>query len=181
MVILEYMFSARRIRIVDRAISSMDFPFSIVIDAGFSLWPIASTYLLMISMSCIISFHKAKFLSSNFLILIPVLNVEAIFVSGWGWPGLLLSLVRVLLLSFIFFCFSSPLCNIHSNTTWRRVVRVRKSIEVDVDRVFWSWVLCKADERERERERARERDVHSFNGNLHDTIITELEYYNNAL
>ena len=69
----------------------------------------------MISTSCIISFHKAKFLPLNFLISIPVPNVEPIFIYGWGWPSLLLSVVKVLLLTFIFSCFSSPLC---SNPLW---------------------------------------------------------------
>ena len=39
----------------------MDFHSSVFIEAGFLLCRIASTYLLMINMSCTISFHKAKF------------------------------------------------------------------------------------------------------------------------
>ena len=54
---------------------------------------------------------RAKVLPSNFLILIPVSDVEAMFISGWDWPDLLLSVVKVLLLSFVYSGFSSRLCS----------------------------------------------------------------------
>ena len=46
-----------------------------------------------------------------------------------------------------------------------------------MDCVYQSQVLCKADDTERE----RERHVLNFNGKVHDTVITGLEYYNNTL
>ena len=109
--VCHWTFSAKWIRMVDRVISSMDFHSSIVIKVGFLLWRITSTCLLIINTSCIISFHRAKFLPSNFLILIPVSDVEAMFISGWDWPDLLLSVVKVLLLSFVYSGFSSRLCS----------------------------------------------------------------------
>ena len=100
---------------LDLDISSSDRHSSVVIIDGLLLCQMASIWRLMIKTSCIISFHKAKILSSNFRISIPVPDVKAMFVSGWDWPDLLLSVVKVLLLTFIFSCFSSPLC---SNPLW---------------------------------------------------------------
>ena len=59
-------FSTGCIQMVERAISSSDLHSSADIEAGFLLYRMASTYLRIISTSCIISFHRAKFLPSNF-------------------------------------------------------------------------------------------------------------------
>ena len=64
---------------VECAISSIDLLSSNVMETGFSLCRMASTFLLMFNMSCILSFHWAKFLLSNFLISTPVPDVEATF------------------------------------------------------------------------------------------------------
>ena len=78
--ILHQTFSARCIRMVEHAILSMDLHSSVVIEVGFLFCRTASTCLLMIHTSCIISFHKLKFLPSNVWISTLVPNVEAIFV-----------------------------------------------------------------------------------------------------
>ena len=76
---------------IEHAILSMDFHSSVVIEACFSLWWIASTCLLMINTSYSISFRKAKFLQLNFRISTPVPDVVAMFVWEWDCPSLFLS------------------------------------------------------------------------------------------
>ena len=51
----------------------------VVIEVGFSMCRMALTFLLMINISYIISFHEAKFLPLNFWISTLVQNVEAMF------------------------------------------------------------------------------------------------------
>ena len=90
---------------------------SIVIETAFLLWRIASTCLLMINTSCIISFHKAKFLPSNFRISTLVPDVEAMFV----WGEILVDLVFFFQLSLLILDFSVFRCRwtaSRSDTTW---------------------------------------------------------------
>ena len=99
------MFSARCILMVDLTISLSNRYSSAAIVVSLLLWRIASIWRLMINNSCVISLHKAKFLSSNFLISQAVPDVEAI---------ILIEVLILLVLSFrklflfLYRCFLSP-------------------------------------------------------------------------
>ena len=72
---------------------------SIAIEVDLVVCRIASIWSQMMSTSCIISFHKAKFLSSNFGISTLVSYVEAIFYEKWEifWPCLFLQSISFFL------------------------------------------------------------------------------------
>ena len=114
--ILKQTFSGRCIRMVELAISSIDLHSSAVIEAGFSRCQMALTYLHMISTSCTISFHRAKFLSSNFPISQLGSNVEALVLMEF-----LVSMV-LSFKDFSSFCIDVAQFQYCSDTSWKQYV-----------------------------------------------------------
>ena len=84
-------FSVRCIQVFNLAISSSECHSSCAIGTGVLLCHIASIWCRMINTSCIISFHRTKFLSSNFRISTLVSDAEAMFYRKWDFSDLVLS------------------------------------------------------------------------------------------
>ena len=86
------MFSVKCIQIVDLTFSSSDRHSSVGTDVGLLLYRTVSIWRFIMSITYNISFQRAKFLLSNFLISQPVLDVEGIVLVK-VFVGLVLLLV----------------------------------------------------------------------------------------